>query len=164
MSTVISNSSPLIGFSAIGRLDLIQRTFGHVLIPEAVEREVNTPAKSLATPTRSWEPIRADWLGVVCVKENRDLAILRESLGAGETEAIMLAIERGLPILLDDLPARKTAVRLKLRPIGSLGILAKCKYAGVIREAKPLVRNLQDAGIFYAKDLIEGFLHKIGEI
>jgi predicted nucleic acid-binding protein len=53
---------------------------------------------------------------------------------------------------------------LKLRPIGSLGILAKCKYAGVIREAKPLVRNLQDAGIFYAKDLIEGFLHKIGEI
>ena len=57
---------------------------------------MNTPAKSLATPTHSSEPIRADWISVVRVKENRALTILRASLGTGEIEAIMLAMERGL--------------------------------------------------------------------
>jgi len=164
MSIAISNSSPLIAFSAIGRLDLIQSTFNSILIPEAVNREVNISAHSFATHARIWEPIRADWIAVVPVKENPVLVTLRESLGAGEAETIILAIERNLPLLLDDLPARKTAIRMNLSPIGSLGILARCKHVGAIREVKPFVQALQNARIFYADWLIQKFLFDMGEI
>ena len=164
MSIAISNSSPLIAFSAIGRLDLIQRTFESILIPQAVNREVNTFTDTSATQTRVWKPIRADWIIVVSVTETPALAILRESLGAGEAEAIILATERTLPLLLDDLPARKMATRMNLSPIGSLGILARCKRAGAIREVKPVVQALRNVGIFYADSLIQRFLYDMSEI
>jgi predicted nucleic acid-binding protein len=164
MATAISNSSPLIAFSAVGRLDLIQHTFGSILIPQAVDRELNTSTGSIIAQTRIWEPIRADWITVVPVNETPTLVTLRESLGAGEAETIMLAIERNLPLLLDDLPARKTAIRMNLSPIGSLGILARCKHAGAIGGVKPFVQALQNAGIFYANSLIQKFLSDMGEI
>jgi len=163
MSSAVSNSSPLIAFSAIGRLDLIQGTFNSIFIPQAVDCEVNTSATPSTTQTRVWKPIRADWIAVVPVKESPTLINLRESLGAGEAEAIILAIERRLPLLLDDLPARKMAIRMNLSPIGSLGILARCKYAGAIREVKPLVEALRNAGIFYADSLIQRFLSDMRE-
>jgi predicted nucleic acid-binding protein len=164
MSTAISDSSPLIAFSAIGRLDLIQRTFGSIIIPQAVDLEVNTSVTSIATQARRWKPVRADWIAVVPVREGPILATLRESLGAGEAEAITLAIELSLPLLLDDLPARKMAVRMNLTPIGSLGILAECKRSGAIREVKPFVQALQNAKIFYSDWLIQKFLNGMGEI
>jgi predicted nucleic acid-binding protein len=164
MSTAISNSSPLIAFSAIERLDLIQCVFNSIIIPQAVDQEVNTPVTPLTTQTRIWKPIRADWIAVVPVKESPTLATLRASLGAGEAEAIILADERHLPLLLDDLPARKMALRMNLSPVGSLGILARCKYSGAIREVKPLVQELQNAKIFYADWLIQKFLNDMGEI
>ena len=164
MSTAISNSSPLIAFSAIGRLDLIQRTFNSIIIPQAVDLEVNTSATSIAAQARIWKPIQADWIVVVPVKESPTLVTLRASLGAGEAEAIILADERQLPLLLDDLPARKMAIRMNLSPIGSLGILARCKYAGAICDVKPFVQALQNAKIFYADWLIQKFLSDMGEI
>jgi len=163
MSTAISNSSPLIAFSAIGRLDLIQLTFGSILIPEAVDREVNIPAPRSPFRPRTWQAVRADWIFVLPVNECPDLAILRANLGAGEAEAIVLAIERQLPILLDDLPARKMALNLNLSPIGSLGILARCKQARLIIDVKPFVFALRNAGIFYADRLIHKFLQDMGE-
>jgi hypothetical protein len=164
MSTAISNSSPLIAFSAIERLDLIRRIFSSIIIPQAVDLEVNTSLTSITTQARIWKPIRADWIAIVPVKESPHLVTLRESLGAGEAEAITLATERGLPILLDDLPGRKMAVRMNLIPIGSLGILARCKYSGAIREVKPFVQALQNAKIFYSDWLIQKFLNDMGEI
>jgi predicted nucleic acid-binding protein len=160
----ISNSSPLIAFAAIGRLDLIKQTFNSIFIPQAVDFEVNICALSIPTHARLWEPIRADWISVAPVQESPTLTTLRDSLGAGEAEAIILATERHLPVLLDDLPARKMAIRMNLTPIGSLGILARCKHTGAIREVKPLVQALQNAEIFYADWLIQKFLSDMGEI
>ena len=37
---VVADASPLIGLAKIARLDLLQRLFGKVLIPEAVERDL----------------------------------------------------------------------------------------------------------------------------
>lgn len=40
MPTVVSNSSTLIHLAKIGLLDLLREQFGHVIVPEAVWREV----------------------------------------------------------------------------------------------------------------------------
>ena len=37
---VVSNASPLINLARIGNLDLLQRLYGEILVPEAVWREV----------------------------------------------------------------------------------------------------------------------------
>jgi uncharacterized protein len=37
---VISNSSPLINFGALGRLDILQTLYGSLFIPEAVYHEI----------------------------------------------------------------------------------------------------------------------------
>ena len=53
---IISNTTPLINFAEIGRLDLLSELFGTVVIPPAVEAEVS--AKSALFPTSS-EPATA---------------------------------------------------------------------------------------------------------
>ena len=37
---IISNSTPLINFAAIRRLDILEHLFGKLVIPKAVEREL----------------------------------------------------------------------------------------------------------------------------
>lgn len=38
--TVVADSSPLIGLAAIGRLELVEESFGPVVIPPAVVKEL----------------------------------------------------------------------------------------------------------------------------
>ena len=40
--TIISDTTPIISLIKINRLDLLQKLFGEVLIPEAVYRELTT--------------------------------------------------------------------------------------------------------------------------
>lgn len=52
------------------------------------------------------------------------LNMLSSSLGKGESEAIVLALELEVDFaLLDDLRARKTARRLKVKVMGTLAVL-----------------------------------------
>jgi predicted nucleic acid-binding protein len=71
----------------------------------------------------------------------RPLAALRLLVDPGESEAIVLAYERGFRIILDDRKAREVAQRLRVPVTGTVGLLVKAKQEGVI----PLVRPLLDA-------------------
>jgi len=46
---------------------------------------------------------------------------------------------------------------------GTLGVLARSKYRGVIQEVKPRIQRLRNAGIFLSDELIERFLRETGE-
>ncbi len=68
--------------------------------------------------------------------------ILSASLGAGESEAISLALEtKARLVLLDDRPARRLAQALHLPIIGTLGILLAAKR----RQLLPAMRPSLDA-------------------
>ena len=60
--TVVSNTSPLRYLIAVGRPDLIQKIFGQVLIPRAVEEELIHPSASPAI--RKWIAEKPEWLEV----------------------------------------------------------------------------------------------------
>lgn len=63
-------------------------------------------------------------------------------MGAGESEAIALALEiKADLVLLDDRAARRLAVVLGVPLIGTLGLLLRAKRAGLI----PSVRARMDA-------------------
>ena len=110
---VVSNASRLIAFAAIEQLPLLPAVFQSILIPPAVALEI---APSI--------PTLPPWLRVESLKQPIPGLVLRRSLGAGEREALALAIEtRAERILLDDLPARGIARTLNLSVIGTVGVL-----------------------------------------
>jgi predicted nucleic acid-binding protein len=109
------------------------------------------------------QAILAGWMTVVAVPTNATLCALKERLGAGEAEAIALAVEQNLRVLIDDRLGRKMAADLNLVVTGTLGVLAKAKLKGLIGELAPRIQRLRGAGIHYSNALIERILHEMGE-
>jgi predicted nucleic acid-binding protein len=106
---VVSNSSALIALARIQRLDLLPAIFESVLIPPAVAREI---APSI--------PILPTWVRIQAPSLLPPASLLRRRLGDGEWEALALAIElRADWIILDDLPARRSAEAAGLNVIGN---------------------------------------------
>jgi len=65
---------------------------------------------------------------------------LKLNLHAGESEAIALALERGIKgIILDDKQAREIADELGLKVIGTLGLLILAKRKGLLSEVRPVI-------------------------
>ena len=107
--TVVSDSSPLIHLSQIGRLSLLREIFGELLIPPAVYHEVVVEGRE---KPGSREIMDASWIKVVEIRNERLKSVLQLQLDEGEAEAIVLALETNASlILLDDREARIHAKR-----------------------------------------------------
>jgi predicted nucleic acid-binding protein len=61
-------------------------------------------------------------------------------------------------LLLDDLKARKLAIRLNLKITGALGIIHKAKQEGLIEKVKPLIDKLLDTNFRVSEKIIEEIL------
>jgi len=106
---VISNSSPLIALSQIGRLDLLHQLHPQILIPPAVVAEVQ--------PTIPQLP---GWIEVKPLKLIRRPDTVSGAIGRGEHEVISLGLELSADrLILDERPARRLAVSLGLSVIGT---------------------------------------------
>ena len=95
---MISNATPLILLGKINQLELLQKTVGVVLIPNAVKKEVLIETKPGVHAIQ--EALRRKGIIVSNPK-----VILNLTLGAGENAAISLAKERGDTLLIDDIRA-----------------------------------------------------------
>ena len=123
----VVDSAILIGLERIGRLDLLTALLDPIFAPPAVNREFGTlPAGiKVEKPTD---------VGMV--------AALRLMVDPGESEAIVLAYEKGLRIILDDRKGREVAQRLGVPVTGTVGLLLKAKQEGVIDAVRPLLDAL----------------------
>lgn len=122
----VVDSACLIGLERIGRLDLLPALVDPIFAPTAVNHEFgSTPA----------------WMKVEHPVDTGMVAALRLLVDPGESEAIVLAYEKGLRIILDDRKARDVAQRLGVPVTGTVGLLLKAKQEGII----PMVRPLLDA-------------------
>lgn len=87
------------------------------------------------------------------------------SLGAGEMEAISLALEtKADRVVIDDLPARRLASDLGLAVVGTAGVLFVAKQRGFIPTLRPGLDALRAAGFRLRKDVYEDVLKAAGEI
>ena len=151
---VVSNSSPLIALARIQRLDLLPAIFASVLIPPAVAREI---APSI--------PVPPTWLRIQAPNVAPPASLLRRRLGDGEREALALAIELKADwIILDDLPARRSAEATGLNVIGTLGTLVTAKRAGLLQSIRPELDALLRTSFFLSLQLYEKLLQAVGEI
>jgi uncharacterized protein len=95
---------------------------------------------------------------------NHDLvAALRTEVHAGEAEAIALAMEYDLLLLIDDMRGRRTATRRRVEVIGSAGILSVAKEVGLITAVRPVLDRLVDEGLWLSSSLYRQILVDAGE-
>lgn len=117
----VSNSTPLIALSKIGRFNLLDEYFSEIVIPEAVYQEVVVAGKDLHGAREVAES------GRVVVKAARNqLAVkaLEAFIDKGEAEAIILANESDAGLLLiDDAEGRRIAQTMGIKITGTVGIL-----------------------------------------
>jgi len=138
---VISNSSVIITLAIICCLDLLEKLFRKIVVPEAVWKEVTVENKP-----GSEKILRAGFIHVMRVHNKRLSMLLEEFVDKGEAETITLALELGADILLvDDHDARNLAKKLGLQVMGTLGVLALAKYRGLVQEVKLMIDELAHA-------------------
>ena len=150
--TVVSNASPLVALARIGQLDLIEKLYGQILIPQAVWDEVVIEGEG---QPGAEEVSSADWIRTHAIA-NRQLAHgLSQNLGLGEAEAIVLAQEAGADLLLmDERIGRQTAKHFGLSPVGVIGVLVEAKLRGLIPAVKPLLDALRDEAGFHVGEAL----------
>ena len=150
---VVSNSSPLIALARIQRLDLLPAIFESVLIPPAVAREISPSI-----------PVLPAWLRIQAPNALPPASLLRRRLGDGEWEALALASElRADWIILDDLPARRSAEATGLNVIGTFGTLITAKRTGLLKSIRPELDALLRTSFFLSPKLYDELLAVAGE-
>lgn len=116
MTLVVSDTTPLNYLVLIGHIDVLPRLFGNLLVPPAVIHEMRHPKAPSAVS--AWAGNLPSWIEV-----KAPLTDLHLGIGAGEDEAISLAVELGATLLMDDVRARIAARSRGLLTIGTLAIL-----------------------------------------
>ncbi len=157
MLKVVSNASPLIGLSRIKQLHLLKKLWEKIVIPDAVYKEAVTDgagkfgAKSISEACQ-------DWITVVSVKNRNEVSALRTILDEGESEAIAYGQEAEADLLLlDNREPRFFAQTVKLRVMGTVGIIHFAWKKGLIQDPVNELNKLKNEG-FWIDEILINFM------
>ncbi|MDA1018122.1 MAG: DUF3368 domain-containing protein [Planctomycetota bacterium] len=160
MAVIVSDTSPIRALEWIGQLNLLERLFGLVIVPEAVRRE-------LLSRDGRFRPVDVTGLAFIEVRTTSSTNPLLEidALDPGESEALRLAVELSIDtVLIDEAAGRRAAVALGIGVVGTAGILLKAKQRGLILEIAPLLNELRNGlGFFLSDAFVDRILRTAGE-
>jgi predicted nucleic acid-binding protein len=130
-------------------LELLQKLFGYVLIPEAVHQEVILNVKDRQ---QSEAIARCDFILVHPIATQK--FSFSHKLDRGEEEAIILTSElKADYLLLDDKRAQKEAKKQEITFIPTLAVLLKAAQKGIISDFDAILFKLQQKNIFLSREL-----------
>ncbi len=142
----VSNTSPLIFFSKVSRLELLKNMFGTIFIPPEVAEELKFPHLP------PWILIKkVHW---------QDYG----KIGKGESAAIALAVFEHSLLLIDDHRGRTIAKYFEVKMMGTVGILlfALEKKILSLNECKYLITTLvSDHGLYLSSDLFAKVMREL---
>ena len=144
---VVSDTGPLISLEKLGDgYRLLRLLYDRVLIPPSVLAEV-IHGQFVDEHAYTEHYGISGFLQVVEVQSNRTLPE-SELLDPGETDAIRLALERNLPLLIEEEAGRRVAQQVGLHISGIAGQVTRAFRLGTLplAEAQDKLRELLDAG------------------
>jgi predicted nucleic acid-binding protein len=126
---VILDTSCLIAFTNINRLDLLQSICPAVITTPEVAAEYKSPLPR--------------WVKISAVKDNTKTKSINMLLGLGESSAIALALEtENALVILDDKQARSYAKNIGLNYTGIVGLLRFGYKKGLIQDIDSIISDL----------------------
>jgi uncharacterized protein len=160
VNTIVSDTTALIVLAAQDRLDLLGACFEQVLLPLAVYREWRTGDAGLDQRLE-----RLTFFQVVAVDEGDLLEELRAMVDPGEAEALALARQRGLPLLVDEKKGRTLARMMGIPVLGLVGVLLLAVRRGILDPptAKEILDASIDCGFRLSDALYQAFVGQLGE-
>ena len=140
---MIADATALICLSKIGKLELLKKTYKKIIISSAVEREVLIEGKEGYRGI--YNAIKSGWITVANPKK-----LIKLGLGAGEEQAISLAIERKDNLILDDAFAIKAAKALNVPFIRTTTIILVALKKKIVtkKQALQILNELINNGYY----------------
>ena len=156
----IVNTSPLFYLHRLGLLELLNKLYGHITVPEAVEKELKEgQAQGEDVPQLENYP----WVEIKSVSMPRYLQLIAD-LGPGESEVLALATNHpSALVILDDKLARRIAEMQGFRLTGTAGVLVQAKQKGLVPALKPVIEKLLDLDFRLKPDFVKATLELAGE-
>lgn len=157
---IVSDATPVIAFSRINRLKLLQEVVREIIIPEEVSSELFKYKKSDIKSLKNYK-----WIRVEKITSQNNVELLLPTLDRGEAEVIILSKElKADLVIIDELSARKVAMMMDLPLIGTVGLLIAAKENKLIEKVKPLLDEMIVSGIRYGEEFYRKVLAEIGEL
>ena len=135
---VVADTTPIITLMKLQRLDLLEKLFDTVLVPNAVYEELVSNSNYL---TEAKMVVECPFLKRLEISDRQSIKILREVVGldAGESEAIVLAEEKHADLLIiDERKGRRVAKQMELKITGTIGILLQAFDCKILSEEEIL--------------------------
>lgn len=154
MILIVADTGPINYLVQIEEIEILPRLVEKVVLPDSVRVELlheNAPAvvRAWASHPPSWIEVRSATQTI----EDRDIS-------STDREAIALARELSAAFLLmDDSHARRSAARLGVKTMGTLGLLEAAATRGLI-SLRTVLGKLRATSCFLADELIEAALER----
>lgn len=147
---IVSDTSPIHYLVLIGEIEVLRTLAGRVIIPQAVYRELqdaHTPQQ-----VKDWLNSGPEW--IEARQANLSFYTPKKNLGAGEREAIALALElHADAVLLDDRDGMKEARRQNIPTLSTFGILEEAAQKALL-DFSDAVDKLSRTSFYMPPDVI----------
>ena len=158
---IVSDTSPISGLIAIGKLEILKSVFGEIIIPDVVYNEIKA-MKELIKSNPPFENI--DWIKIKSIHDYKTFEFLKNQLDEGEAQAITLANELHSDFLLiDERKGREVAQAMGIKIIGLIGVLVKAKRENHIQLVKPILDELIKTGFWIESKLYTEVIESVNE-
>ncbi len=162
MQLIVADSGPLIALAVADCLPLTLKHY-ELLVPQAVITECT---KDTYAPGATMIAACAQHVHCRVIAE-ADITPLDAAyamgLGSGEQAVLSYAAMHQHVALIDELKARRIALRMNVPLIGSAAILLSLKHAGEIISVKPALNAWAAHGYFVSKQLQAQIISLAGE-
>jgi len=129
---IISDTSCLIILSKINKLSILNEIFKKIVIPKGVYEE--------------YQEKLPEFIQIIHVKNEKLIKLASAFLDKGEAEVALEHDAQG--VILDDKKGRKTAVKLGLKVIGTLGIIDLAQQKGIIEDKSLIIEEIKKKGFY----------------
>lgn len=157
----VCDTSPLILLGKISRMGLLPRLYDKVIIPSSVLAELDMKPGEEAKQVHGMLQTQKFCLHKASKKI---LSELPSDLGVGEREAIALAIETKVDlVILDDQQGRSVAFEKGLSTTGTIGVIIEGREQGLITSVRREMDHLIEAGMWIDEKFYHRVLQEFGE-
>jgi len=165
---IVSNSSPIIHLSRIGWLGLLKKVFKRVIIPKTVYQEVvikgeekgYLDAKLVRKATEEWIEVKELQRDQ---KRERDSITKMAPLGRGEAEAIVLAKEMKMPLLIDDSIGQRVAKSYGIETYWTTSVVLRAWKEKIVSKdkTKKIIEDLIESGLRIKPEVVLELMKKL---